>query len=75
MKEGIIKVGYMWSPPEAGKAIVTVSKMVLEKPITDGMEIPGLGKVSVDPEKRVIRAIKMLAIDKSTIDQLVKLGL
>jgi simple sugar transport system substrate-binding protein len=49
--------------------------MVLEKPITDGMEIPGLGKVSVDPEKRVIRAIKMLAIDKSTIDQLVKLGL
>jgi hypothetical protein len=39
------------------------------------MEIPGLGKVSVDPDKRVIRAIKMLAIDKSTIDQLVKLGL
>jgi simple sugar transport system substrate-binding protein len=76
VKEGIIKVGYMWSPPEAGAAIITVAKMVLDgKPITDGMEIPGLGKVSVDPEKRVIRAIKMLAIDKSTIDQLVKLGL
>jgi simple sugar transport system substrate-binding protein len=76
VKEGIIKVGYMWSPIEAGKAFVTVANMVLDgKPITDGMEIPGLGKVTVDPEKRVIRAIKMLAIDKSTIDQLVKLGL
>jgi simple sugar transport system substrate-binding protein len=76
VKEGIIKVGYMWSPIEAGDAIVTVAKMVLDgKPITDGMEIPGLGKVSVDPEKRVIRALKMMAIDKSTIDQLVELGL
>ena len=76
VKEGIIKVGYMWSPPEAGKAIVTVAKMVLDgKPITDGMEIPGLGKVSVDPEKRVIRAIKVLAIDKNTVDELVELGL
>jgi len=76
VKEGIIKVGYIWSPPEAGAAIITVAKMVLDKkPITDGMEIPGLGKVSVDPEKRVIRAIKVLAIDKNTIDELVALGL
>ena len=76
VKEGVIKVGYMWSPIEAGKAFVTVANMVLDgKPITDGMEIPGLGKVTVDPEKRVIRTIKMLAIDKSSIDELVKLGL
>jgi simple sugar transport system substrate-binding protein len=45
------------------------------KQITDGMELPGLGKVSVDPNKRVIRAIKVLAIDKNTIDELVGLGL
>ena len=76
VKEGIIKVGYMWSPIEAGKAFVTVANIVLDgKPITDGMEIPGLGKVSVDPEKRVIRAIKMMAIDKSTVDELSALGL
>jgi simple sugar transport system substrate-binding protein len=76
VKEGIIKVGYIWSPPEAGTAIITVAKMVLDgKPITDGMEIPGLGKVSVDPEKRVIRAIKVLAIDKSTVDELAAMGL
>jgi simple sugar transport system substrate-binding protein len=76
VKEGIIKSGYIWSPPEAGAAIITVAKMVLDKkPITDGMEIPGLGKASVDPEKRVIRVIKVLAIDKTTIDQLASLGL
>ena len=72
VKEGIIKVGYIWSPAEAGKAIVTVAKMVLDgKEITDGMEIPGLGKVSVDPDTRVIRAFKVLAIDKNTVDELV----
>ncbi len=76
VKDGIIKVGYIWSPPEAGKAFVTVAKMVLDgKEITDGMEIPGLGKVSVDPQTRVIRAIKVLAINKDTIDELVALGL
>jgi simple sugar transport system substrate-binding protein len=76
VKEGIIKSGYIWSPIEAGAAIVTVAKMVLDKtPIVDGMEIPGLGKATVDPEKRVIRVIKILAIDKSTVDQLASLGL
>ncbi len=55
VKEGIIKVGYIWSPIEAGAAIVTVAKMVLDK--------------------RVIRVIKVLAIDKSTVDQLASLGL
>ena len=60
----------------AGAAIVTVAKMVLDKtPIVDGMDIPGLGKASVDPEKRIIRVIKVLAIDKSTVDQLAALGL
>lgn len=76
VKEGIIKSGYIWSPIEAGAAIVTVAKMVLDKtPITDGMEIPGLGKASVDPEKRVIRVIKVLKIDKDTVDKLAALGL
>jgi simple sugar transport system substrate-binding protein len=76
VKEGVIKSGYIWSPIEAGAAIVTVAKMVMDKtPITDGMEIPGLGKASVDPEKRVIRVIKVLKIDKDTVDQLAALGL
>lgn len=76
VKEGIIKSGYIWSPPEAGYAIIAVAKMVVEgKPITDGMEIPGVGKVSVDPETRIIRAIKVLSIDKDTVDGLAAIGL
>ena len=76
VKEGVIRSGYIWSPIEAGVAIVTVAKMVLDKvPITDGMEIPGLGKASVDPEKRVIRVIKVLEIDKDTVDKLAASGL
>ena len=49
MKEGVIQTGYMWNPMEAGEAIVTLAKMLIDgKEITDGMEIPGLGKVAVD---------------------------
>ena len=76
VKEGIIKSGYIWSPPEAGYAIIAVAKMVVEgKPITDGMDIPGVGKVSVDPEARIIRTIKVLSIDKDTVDGLAAIGL
>ena len=50
--------------------------MVMDKtPIVDGMDIPGLGKATVDPEKRVIRVIKVLPIDKDTVEQLAALGL
>lgn len=76
LKEGVITEGYMWNPMEAGVAIVNVAKMVIDgKPITDGMEIPAMGKVSVDPEKRVIKANKIQPINKETIDKLVELGL
>ena len=76
VKEGIIKEGYIWNPSEAGKAIVNVAKLVLDgNPITDGMEIPGLGKVTVDPEKRVIRVIKVQPIDKETVEELAAMGL
>lgn len=50
--------------------------MILDgKPITDGMEIPGMGKVTVDPETRVIKANKIQPINKETIGKLVELGL
>ncbi len=61
---------------EAGEAIITLSKMVIDgKEITDGMEIPGLGKVAVDKENRVIKVDKMQPLNKETIDKLVALGL
>jgi simple sugar transport system substrate-binding protein len=76
MKEGVIQTGYMWNPMEAGEAIITLSKMLIDgKQITDGMEIPGLGKVAVDKENRVIKVDKMQPLNKDTIDKLVALGL
>lgn len=74
--EGTIRECYIWNPLEAGKAIVQLAKLVIDgTPIVDGMDFPGLGKATVDPQKRVIRAIKVQAINKETVAQLAALGL
>ena len=39
----------------------------------DGMNLPGLGPVKVEPDMRVVRANKMLDINLNTIDELAKL--
>jgi simple sugar transport system substrate-binding protein len=76
IEEGIIRESYIWNPVEAGKAIVHLAKLVIDgTPIVDGMDFPGLGKVTVDPQKRVIRAIKLQAINRDTVPQLAALGL
>lgn len=60
----------------AGQVIVYVGDMLAkgETP-KDGMEIPGLGPVTVDPATRNIQAQKLQAINKETIDELVGMGL
>jgi simple sugar transport system substrate-binding protein len=74
--EGIIRESYIWNPLEAGEAIVNLAKLVIDgTPIVDGMDFPGLGKVTVDPQKRVIRGIKLQPINKDTVAQLAALGL
>ena len=76
VKEGVITEGYAWNPIEAGYAMVTVADMVIKgTPIEDGMEIKGMGKVSVDPETRNIRVNNVQKYNKDTIDGLVALGL
>jgi len=74
--EGIIRESYIWNPEEAGKAIVNLAKLTIAgTPIVDGMDFPGLGKATVDPEKRVIRVIKLQPINKDTVGQLAAMGL
>ena len=74
--DGIIRESYLWSPVEAGKALVNLAKLVIDgTPIVDGMDFPDLGKATVDPEKRVIRVIKVQAINKDTVAQLAAMGL
>ncbi len=76
VKSGAILTGFIWNPMLAGETIIHVGAMIMrgEQP-HDGMELPKLGVVQVDAEKRLILANKPQAIDKTTIDELVKLGL
>lgn len=76
VKSGAILAGFIWSPMLAGETIVRVGAMIMrgEQP-KDGMDLPDLGKVQVDPEKRLILANKPMVIDKSTVDELAQMGL
>lgn len=76
IKDGGIVEGYIWNPSLAGEVIVRVAKLVAEgKAPTDGMDIPGVGKVSVNASTRNILGQKLEPINKGTIDKLVGMGL
>jgi simple sugar transport system substrate-binding protein len=76
IKSGAITEGFIWNPMLAGEVIVRVGAMLAKgQQPKDGMEIPGLGKVSVDPQTRSILGAKLEAINKSSIDKLVGMGL
>ncbi len=76
IKAGTITEGFIWNPMLAGETIVRVSTdLVKGVPMTDGMELPDLGKVHVDAAKRLILAQKLEAINKESIDRLVSMGL
>jgi simple sugar transport system substrate-binding protein len=76
IEAGIIRASYLWNPIDAGYAMVSLGKIVLDGgAITDGMDIPGVGKVAVDAANKLVKADRILTIDKSSVDELVKLGL
>lgn len=76
IKSGAIKEGFIWNPMLAGEVIVRIAKDVAEgKEPTDGMEVEGIGKVSVNKETRNILGAKLEAINAETIDKLVEMGL
>ena len=74
--DGIIREAFLWNPIDAGYAMVALGKLVLDgKEITDGMEIPGVGKVSVDVANKLVKADKIMQINKETVDGLIAVGL
>jgi simple sugar transport system substrate-binding protein len=76
IKAGSIREGFIWNPMLAGETIVRVANMIVKgQAIQDGMELPGLGPVKVDAAARSILAQKLQPINKSTIDELVQIGL
>lgn len=76
VKQGIIRGGFIWNPMLAGTIMVQIAQQLAEgKEPTDGMELVEVGPVKVYPDKRLIQAQKLEALDKSNIDRLVELGL
>lgn len=76
VKSGAISGGFMWNPAEAGRVFVTMGKMLVDgAEIKDGMEIPGLGKVSPDVANKDIITNNLIAINADTVDGLADLGL
>ena len=74
--DDIIREGFLWNPTDAGYAMVAVAKLVLDgKEIKDGIEIPGLGKASVDVANKQIKVDKIMQINKETVDGLIAGGL
>lgn len=61
LKDGSMDHGILWDPKDAGFGLVWVAKQMLEgQKISDGMEIPGMGKVKL--EGRVIKVDAMIDI-------------
>jgi len=74
--DGIIREGFLWNPTDAGYAMVAVARLMLDgKPIKDGVEIPGLGKASVDVPGKLIKVDKIMRINNQTIAGLIAGGL
>ena len=73
---GVIREGFLWSPKEAGLAMTAVARMALDGvKFKSGMDVPGLGKDTIDSANNVVMVDRILAINKKSIDDLINLGL
>lgn len=76
IRSGAIRCGYIWNPTLAGQTLVRLGMiMANEKPIMNDMDLTDIDTLQIDPGQRSILAPKMQIIDRSTINELVALGL
>ncbi len=76
LMNGSVRECFVWSPKDAGYAMVAVASLALKKAaFQDGMEIPGLGKARVDVPGKLISVDRTLTINKQTVDGLIAQGL
>jgi simple sugar transport system substrate-binding protein len=67
LKEGCMQWGILWDPKDAGYSLTWVAKELLEgREISDGMEVPGVGKIALD--KDVIKVDAMADITPENVD-------
>jgi simple sugar transport system substrate-binding protein len=66
-KDGSLKWGILWDPADAGYGMVWVANYLLAgNKITDGMEIPGMGKITL--EGNVVKVDGMVDITPENAD-------
>ncbi len=77
IKSGVIREGFLWSPKDAGYAMVAVASLALSgAKFETGMDIPGMGKATVDGPGKLVSVDRILAFDASSIDETIaKTGL
>ena len=76
INSGVIREGFLWSPKDAGYGMVALARMALDgTPIRTGTVIPTLGPATVDEAQRVVQVDRILTINKTTLPDLVKMGL
>jgi ABC-type sugar transport system substrate-binding protein len=72
IREGVLQSFYLWDPLQLGGLTVRLAKVLAEgKPVTDGMEIPGYGKVVLSKEdpKTVLMSPAPIRFTKENIDK------
>ena len=77
IKSGVIRDGFLWSPKDAGFAMVAVASLSLAgTKFETGMDVPGMGKATVDTVGKLISIDRILAFNAENVDDVVaKTGL
>lgn len=69
LRDGSIDHGILWDPADAGYAMTWLAQHILDgNSVVDGMEIPGLGQISLDGDVIVVDA--MIDITAANADSL-----
>jgi len=69
---GVIRQGFLWSPKDAGYAMVAVASLQLQgAKFETGMDIPGMGKATVDSANKLISVDRILSFDKTNVDSVI----
>jgi simple sugar transport system substrate-binding protein len=74
--DGAVRKAFLWSPKDAGYAMVAVADLALRKrPIKTGIEIAGLGKATVDEVNRTVSLDRLVVVDRASVAGLAAQGL
>lgn len=69
LKNGCMDWGILWDPKDAGYGMVWLAKYMLDgNKVTPGLEIPGIGKATLD--KNILKFDAMIDITKENVDSL-----